>query len=240
MEETTIDEILEAQDGNQKLLNDIVEKNSRLVWSIVKRFKNGKVELEDLYQIGAMGLVKSIKRFDKNFNVKLSTFAVPYIVGEIKRFLRDDGFVKVSRSLKELNMKIEMLKKEYERQGKELDIEKIEEELKESKENILLALDVENNVKYIDEGNEDGSENLYNRIGVVSYEDETIRNIILREEFEKLEKKEREIIVLRYFFNHTQNDVAKRFGISQVQVSRVEKKILLKMRENIKEKLCEN
>lgn len=237
MEETTIDEILEAQDGNQKLLNDIVEKNSRLVWSIVKRFKNGKVELEDLYQIGAMGLVKSIKRFDKNFNVKLSTFAVPYIVGEIKRFLRDDGFVKVSRSLKELNMKIEMLKKEYERQGKELDIEKIEEELKESKENILLALDVENNVKYIDEENEDGSENLYNRIGVVSYEDETIRNIILREEFEKLEKKEREIIVLRYFFNHTQNDVAKRFGISQVQVSRVEKKILLKMRENIKEKL---
>ena len=237
MEETTIDEILEAQDGNQKLLNDIVEKNSGLVWSIVKRFKNGKVELEDLYQIGAMGLVKSIKRFDKNFNVKLSTFAVPYIVGEIKRFLRDDGFVKVSRSLKELNMKIEMLKKEYERQGKELDIEKIEEELKESKENILLALDVENNVKYIDEENEDGSENLYNRIGVASYEDETIRNIILREEFEKLEKKEREIIVLRYFFNHTQNDVAKRFGISQVQVSSVEKKILLKMRENIKEKL---
>ncbi len=237
MEETTIDEILEAQAGNQMLLNDIVENNSRLVWSIVKRFKNGKVELEDLYQIGAMGLVKSIKRFDKNFNVKLSTFAVPYIVGEIKRFLRDDGFVKVSRSLKELNMKIEMLKREYERQGKELDIEKIEEELKESRENILLALDVENSVKSIDEENEDGSENLYNRIGVASYEDETIRNIILKEELEKLEKMEREIIVLRYFFNHTQNDVAKRFGISQVQVSRVEKKILLKMRENIKEKL---
>ena len=113
MHETTIEEILEAQSGNQEMLNDIVENNSRLIWSIVKRFKNNKYETDDLFQIGAIGLVKSIKRFDNQYNVKLSTFAVPYIIGEIKRYLRDDGMVKVSRSLKELNIKIEMLRKQY-------------------------------------------------------------------------------------------------------------------------------
>ena len=156
LDETTIEEILEAQNGNQDLLNNIVEKNSRLVWSIVKRFKNGRIELEDLYQIGAMGLVKSIKRFDKNYNVKLSTFAVPYIIGEIKRYLRDDGAVKVSRSLKELNIKIEMLKKEYEKRGLELSLELIQKELKESKENILLAMESQMDIKSIDEENDDG------------------------------------------------------------------------------------
>ena len=149
MHETTIEEILEAQSGNQEMLNDIVENNSRLIWSIVKRFKNNKYETDDLFQIGAIGLVKSIKRFDNQYNVKLSTFAVPYIIGEIKRYLRDDGMVKVSRSLKELNMKIEMLRKQYEKEGKELTIEKIKEELKESKENILLALEAEREVKSI-------------------------------------------------------------------------------------------
>ena len=106
MYETTIEEILEAQSGDKEKLNDIVEKNSRLIWSIVKRFKNSRYETEDLFQIGALGFIKSIKRFDKEYNVKLSTFAVPYIIGELKRHFRDDGIVKVSRSLKELNMKI--------------------------------------------------------------------------------------------------------------------------------------
>ena len=237
MYETTIDEILEAQKGNQEILNDIVEKNSRLVWSIVKRFKNGRNEIEDLYQIGAMGLVKSIKRFDKNYNVKLSTFAVPYIIGEIKRYLRDDGIVKVSRSLKELNMKIEMLKKQYEKEGKELGIEEIQRELKESKDNILLALELEKDVKSIDEENEDGKENLLGRIGVESHEDHTIRNIILRDELQKLNEREREIIVLRYFYNKTQSEVATQYGISQVQVSRIEKQILKNMEKEFMEKV---
>lgn len=238
MYETTIDEILEAQSGNQEMLNNIVEKNSRLIWSIVKRFKNSRYETEDLFQIGALGFIKSIKRFDKEYNVKLSTFAVPYIIGELKRHFRDDGIVKVSRSLKELNMKIEMLRKQYEKEGKELTIEKIKEELKESKENILLALEVEREVKSIDEDMDDGSENmLIKQVKVESYEEETIRKLVLKEELNKLEEKERNIIVLRYFYNKTQSQIAEKYGISQVQVSRIEKKILLKMRENIKEKL---
>ena len=238
MYETTIEEILEAQSGDKEKLNDIVEKNSRLIWSIVKRFKNSRYETEDLFQIGALGFIKSIKRFDKEYNVKLSTFAVPYIIGELKRHFRDDGIVKVSRSLKELNMKIEMLRKQYEKEGKELTIEKIKEELKESKENILLALEAEREVKSIDEDMDDGSENmLIKQLKVESYEDETIRKLVLKEELNKLEEKERNIIVLRYFYNKTQSQIAEQYGISQVQVSRIEKKILLKMRENIKEKL---
>ena len=238
MYETTIEEILEAQSGDKEKLNDIVEKNSRLIWSIVKRFKNSRYETEDLFQIGALGFIKSIKRFDKEYNVKLSTFAVPYIIGELKRHFRDDGIVKVSRSLKELNMKIEMLRKQYEKEGKELTIEKIKEELKESKENILLALEAEREVKSIDEDMDDGSENmLIKQVKVESYEDETIRKLVLKEELNKLEEKERNIIVLRYFYNKTQSQIAEQYGISQVQVSSIDKNILLKMRENIKEKL---
>ena len=238
MYETTIEEILEAQAGNQEMLNNIVEKNSRLIWSIVKRFKNSRYETEDLFQIGAVGLIKSIKRFNPEYNVKLSTFAVPYIIGEIKRHFRDDGMVKVSRSLKDLNIKIEMLKKQYEKQGKELTIEKIREELKESKENIILALETEREIKSIDEEFDDGKETtLFNKIKVESHENETIRNLILKEELNKLEEKEKNIIILRYFYNKTQSQIADKYGISQVQVSRIEKRILLKMRGNIKEKL---
>lgn len=238
MHETTIEEILEAQSGNQEMLNDIVENNSRLIWSIVKRFKNNKYETDDLFQIGAMGLVKSIKRFDNQYNVKLSTFAVPYIIGEIKRYLRDDGMVKVSRSLKELNIKIEMLKKQYEKLGKELSINEIEKELKESKENILLALEANKEIKSIDEEFEDSNENiLFNKVKVESYEEDTIKKIILKQELEKLDEKERNIIILRYFYNKTQSQIASQYGISQVQVSRIEKIVLLKMRENIKEKM---
>ena len=238
MYETTIEEILEAQAGNQEMLNNIVEKNSRLIWSIVKRFKNSRYETEDLFQIGAVGLIKSIKRFNPEYNVKLSTFAVPYIIGEIKRHFRDDGMVKVSRSLKDLNIKIEMLKKQYEKQGKELTIEKIREELKESKENIILALETEREIKSIDEEFDDGKETtLFNKIKVESHENETIRNLILKEDLNKLEEKEKNIIILRYFYNKTQSQIAEKYGISQVQVSRIEKRILLKMRGNIKEKL---
>lgn len=238
MHETTIEEILEAQSGNQEMLNDIVENNSRLIWSIVKRFKNNKYETDDLFQIGAMGLVKSIKRFDNQYNVKLSTFAVPYIIGEIKRYLRDDGMVKVSRSLKELNTKIEMLRKQYEKLGKELSINEIEKELKESKENILLALEANKEIKSIDEEFEDSNENiLFNKVKVESYEEDTIKKIILKQELEKLDEKERNIIILRYFYNKTQSQIASQYGITQVQVSRIEKRVLLKMRENIKEKM---
>ncbi len=237
MEETTIEEILDAQNGNQEVLNHIVEVNSRLIWSIVRRFNSRKVEIEDLFQIGAIGLVKSIKRFDKRFNVKISTFAVPYIIGEIKVFLRDDGNIKVSRSIKELNYRIENLKKEYERQGKEITINILKKELNESKENIILALESNNNVQSIDDSTEDNKEKIYNKLKSDGYEDETIRKIVLKEELGKLEEIEKQIILDRFFYDKTQMEIAEKMKISQVQVSRLEKKILAKLRNNIKEKL---
>ena len=237
--ETTIEEILEAQNGDEEKFNQIVKTNEKLIWSIVKRFQNNKHETEDLFQIGALGFIKSIKRFDKNYNVQLSTFAVPYIIGEIKRFLRDDGTVKVSRSLKELNTKIKMLEKEYEKLGKELTIEVIEKELKESKENIILAMESDKAIKSIEEENEEGDKdsNTIKQIKVESHENDTIRNIILKDEIKKLNEKEKQIIILRYFYGKTQSEIAQKLNTSQVQISRIEKNILLKMRENIKERL---
>jgi len=237
--ETTIEEILEAQNGDEEKFNQIVKTNEKLIWSIVKRFQNNKHETEDLFQIGALGFIKSIKRFDKNYNVQLSTFAVPYIIGEIKRFLRDDGTVKVSRSLKELNTKIKMLEKEYEKLGKELTIEVIEKELKESKENIILAMESDKAIKSIEEENEEGEKdsNTIKQIKVESHENDTIRNIILKDEIKKLNEKEKQIIILRYFYGKTQSEIAQKLNTSQVQISRIEKNILLKMRENIKERL---
>ena len=237
--ETTIEEILEAQNGDEEKFNQIVKTNEKLIWSIVKRFQNNKHETEDLFQIGALGFIKSIKRFDKNYNVQLSTFAVPYIIGEIKRFLRDDGTVKVSRSLKELNTKIKMLEKEYEKLGKELTIEVIEKELKESKENIILAMESDKAIKSIEEENEEGEKdsNTIKQIKVESHENDTIRNIILNDEIKKLNEQHKQIRILRYFYGKTQSEIAQKLNTSQVQISRIEKNILLKMRENIKERL---
>lgn len=237
MEETTIEEILDAQSGNQEILNHVVEKNSRLVWSIVKRFNNRKIETEDLFQIGAIGLVKSIKRFKPEYNVKISTFAATYIIGEIKRFLRDDGSVKISRTIKELNYKIENLKREYEKIGKNITIQKLQEELKETKENIILALESNDSIKSLDEVTQDKKQKICNQLKVEGHEDETIKKIILKDELKKLSQKEKQIIIDRFFYDKTQTEIAKKMNISQVQVSRIEKKILIKMRKNIKEKL---
>ncbi len=235
MYETTLDEILEAKSGNKETLNTIVEKNSRLVWSVVKRFANRGHELEDLYQIGSIGFVKAIQRFDTSFDVKLSTFAVPYILGEIKRFIRDDGMVKVSRSLKELLTKINFLRKEYEKRGKKLEIKDIENELKESREDIILALETEKPIESIqaevfDDGNTEKQDVL---VIDKNEEEETVNKIIIKDEIERLSDRERNIIVMRYFKEKTQTEVAKIYGISQVQVSRIEKKILLEMRRRI-------
>ena len=134
--------IEQAQNGNKDDMTKLIEDNSRLVWSIVRRFNGRGYDIEDLYQIGCIGLIKAIQRFDTNFEVRLSTYAVPYILGEIKRFIRDDGPIKISRSIKELNIKIKELQNEYQNKyGKDISLEEIAKELKTSKEEIAMALD---------------------------------------------------------------------------------------------------
>ncbi len=208
-----------------------------LIWSIVKRFNGRGYDLEDLYQIGCMGFIKSIKRFDTNYDVKLSTYAVPYMIGEIKRYIRDDGPIKVSRGIKELGMKIRELQKEnMNKEGKELTIEELEAELKISKEDIALALEANNTVESIDNkfytDNKDGNSlNFIEKISSNKNEEEIITNkLAIKQLIEDLDKREKEIICLRFYKDKTQSQVAKILGITQVQVSRIERKILANMK----------
>lgn len=235
MYETCLDDILAAKSGDKDVFNKIIENNSKLVWSIVRRFSGRGHELEDLFQIGSMGFVKAIQRFDEEYDVKLSTFAVPYIMGEIKRFIRDDGAIKVSRSLKDLLTKINLLKREYEKTGRKLEISDIERELKESKEDIILALETQNPIESIqaevyEEGGVEKQEVL---VTDNDEEEDTVNKILIRDELKRLNEKERNIIIMRYFKEKTQMEVAKMYGISQVQVSRLEKKILGQIRNRI-------
>ena len=190
-----------------------------------------------------MGFIKAIKRFDTNYDVKLSTYAVPYMIGEIKRYIRDDGLIKVSRSIKELSVKIKEIQKEYYyKKGEEITISKISKELKASKEDILLAIESSNNVDSIENASyinhKDGNSiNLIDKLSNNKNEEEAITNkIAINQMMSKLETREKEIIMLRYYREKTQSEVAKILGITQVQVSRIEKKILNKMKIQLMDK----
>ena len=203
----------------------------------MKRFQGRGYELEDLYQIGCIGFIKSIKRFDTNFEVKLSTYAVPYMIGEIKRFIRDDGPIKVSRSIKELGIKIKELEKEYlNKKGEEISIEKISKELKVSKEDITIALEAGKNIESLENAtytnHKDGNSiSLKEQLSTNKDEAEIATNkIVLNELIKKLEKRDKEVIMLRFYKEKTQSQVAKILGITQVQVSRIERKILSNMK----------
>lgn len=237
MYEVETEEIINAQNKSEEALTNLVEKNSGLVWSIVKRFSGRGHSTEDLYQIGCIGLIKAIQRFDANYNAKLSTYAVPYIIGEIKRFIRDDGPIKVSRSIKELAMKIiELQRENLNKTGKELQINELAKILGIEKENIVVAMDAIRRPESIDEEiyDEVGGETKASRISTNKDETEkTINKICVQELIEELNEDEKQIILLRYYKGKTQSEVAQRLKISQVQVSRIEKKTLLKMRSKI-------
>lgn len=236
MNETLKKQILEAQAGNRVVLNDLVENNNGLIWSIVRRFEGRGYDLEDIYQVGAIGFIKSIQKFDFSYNVTLSTFAVSYIIGEIKRFLRDDGMIKVSRQIKELVIKTEKLKQEYEEKGKTITIEEIAKILNVTKEEIAVALESKNTIESLyEKENEDGI-CLLDKIRANDNEEEkTVTKLVLKESINKLKPREKEIIFLRYYKCQTQKDVAKTLGISQVQVCRLEKQILNTLQSELKE-----
>lgn len=211
-----------------------------MIWSIVRRFSGRGYELDDLYQIGCIGFIKSIQRFDTEFDVKLSTYAVPYILGEIKRFIRDDGPIKISRSIKEINSKINELQKEYFRKnGKEITLEIISKELRISKEEIAMAMESTKPITSIEQSNyrdnkTDKTISILEKIDAGKDEAELISNrLTIKELIGNLEGKEKQLIMLRYYSEKTQMQVAKILGITQVQVSRIEKKILSKMRAQL-------
>lgn len=223
-----------SQAGDKQARQQMIEGNTRLVWSIVQRFASRGADLEDLFQIGCIGLMKSVDKFDLSYEVKFSTYAVPMIIGEIQRFLRDDGMVKISRSIRELNFKIrhatdDFLKK-HERQPTILELASI---LEVSREEIVMATDALRDPASLQEQlyENDGGDALTLMDQMKDERSEkSFDHIPLRELLEKLEKREQMIIYLRYYLDCTQSDIAERLGISQVQVSRLEKKILSQLK----------
>ncbi len=231
------DLISKSQNGDREATAKIIEANQGLVWSVVKKFAGRGLEFDDLYQIGVIGLIKCIEKFDTSFEVKFSTYAVPMIMGEIRRFLRDDGMIKISRPIKELAIKIKYAKDEFTREkGVMPTISELAEMLGVTNEDIILALDVTRDVEslYQSANRSDGS-TVYLLDKVPSKnndEEKIIDNLALTQVIERLPNKEKEIIKLRYFEDKTQCEVAKIIGVSQVQVSRIEKKVLLTMRNS--------
>ncbi len=224
-----------AQTGDREACDILVKENMGLIWSIVRKFSNRGYELDDLFQIGAMGLIKCINKFDLSYDVKLSTYAVPMIIGEIKRFIRDDGIIKVSRTLKELAIKGKYTQEQIIKEtGETPTISEVARRLEVSVEDLQLALEANKDVEslYATVYQGDGSPVfLIDKIQQQTNSEETIvDNISLKEVIEKLNPKEKTIIELRYFKDKTQSEVAKEVGVSQVQVSRIEKKVLENMR----------
>lgn len=219
--------------GDKEARKRMIEGNTRLVWSIVQRFASRGVELEDLFQIGCIGLMKSIDKFDLSYEVKFSTYAVPMIIGEIRRFLRDDGMVKVSRSIRELNFKIRHATDDYMKtHEKPPSIMELANLLGVSHEDILMAADAMRDPASLHEQlfeNDGDSITLMDQMKDEKSE-LPFDYIPLKEVLKKLGKREQSIIYFRYFLDLTQTEIADRLGISQVQVSRLEKKILAQLK----------
>ena len=236
--EHTLALIARAHQGDKEARDTIFEENIGLIWSIVKRFQNRGVELEDLFQIGSIGLLKAVDKFDLSYDVKFSTYAVPMISGEIKRFLRDDGMIKVSRSLKEVCYKAYLAREKLEKElGRDTQIAEMAWEIGIPQEELMMALDSNVEIEslqktiYQGEGNDirliDKLEEKKNR------QEESLNRILLEEILGQLTVSERRLIYMRYFQERTQTEIARELGVSQVQVSRMEKKILKRLRDKM-------
>lgn len=241
MYENTYEKIVKAQSGDEEAMASLVKNNLGLVYNIAKRFSGRGYELEDLNQIGALGLIKSIKKFDTSFDVQLSTYSVPFIMGEIKRYIRDNGKIKVSRSIKELGAKINQIQKEYYlKNGQDIKIEQIAEILKVTKEDIALAIDANSSaiVTSINEPvySKESSKtlNVEDIIPDTKNQEAMINDkLTVNKLIEELQPQEKQIVMMRYYKGSTQTEVAKTLGISQVQVSRIEKRILYSMKQKL-------
>ena len=234
--EQTFELIRRSQDGDKEAKEQLIMLHSGLVWNVVRRFMGRGYETEDLYQIGAIGLIRAIDKFDFGYDVKFSTYAVPLISGEIKRFLRDDGMIKVSRTLKENQWKIKKAMEEMQHEkGREPTMEELSAALSMEPEEIMLSMEAVVEIESMEQNiyAKDGKElTLKDRLAADKNEQEELMDrLFLEQLLEKLSERERTLIGLRYFENKTQNQVAAILGISQVQVSRLEKKILRRLKE---------
>ncbi len=236
----SIELIKQSQKGDKQAREQVIKMNMPLVYSIVKRFHGRGYDAEDLSQIGAIGLIKAVDHFDTNYDVKFSTYAVPMITGEIKRFLRDDGMVKVSRSMKENGWRVKKAAEQLANElGREATLEELCSATEMRQEDVVLALEATSDVESLHKTvfQKEGSEiSLMERIPSEKNESEEVLNrVLLRQLMQELEEKERELLRMRYFEEKTQSQIAGLMGMNQVQVSRMEKKILRKLRMKFNE-----
>lgn len=236
--EHTLTLITLAHQGDKAARDTLIEENIGLVWSIVRRFQNRGVETEDLFQIGSIGLIKAVDKFDPSYEVQFSTYAVPMIAGEIRRFLRDDGMLKVSRSLKELAGRIYSTKDALEKKnGREPTLFEVADELGVSQEDLVLAMEAQTQVESLQQVIYQGEGSDISLMDKLEEEEnqseQVVDRLLLEEVLKTLEGRERQLIYMRYFQEKTQAVIARQLGISQVQVSRLEKKILGKLRKKI-------
>ena len=235
------DEVLklvkEAQEGSQEAKTTLINENSPLIKSAIKRFKDKGVDYDDLYQIGCIGFLKAIKNFNADFGVKFSTYVVPMVIGEVKRYMRDDGAIKVSRALKSLNLQINKYVELFiEKSQRKPSIEELAKHFKVEEQEIIMAMDSAKMPLSIFSPLDDDPESasLLDRIEPdEDVNEKMINDIALKEVVKKLDERDRKIILLRYYYDKTQSEIAKVLHISQVQVSRLENKIL----DNLKKKL---
>lgn len=227
-----------AQKGDREARERLVNCNLKLVFNLVKRFQNRGYEIEDLFQIGCIGLIKAIDKFDLSYNVRFSTYAVPMIVGEIRRFLRDDSPVKVSRSLKETAYRIQQTREQLiSRLGREPSVAEVAEELGIGREDVVSALEAAQAPASIYETlhQEDGDPiYLLDQLGNEESEAPWLDSITVKEILKQLPERDRQILLWRFFEDKTQSDIAHRLGLSQVQISRLERQALKKLRDLLK------
>lgn len=228
-----------AQSGDEESLERLILQNKGLIWCVVRKFSGRGIESDDLFQIGAIGLIKAINKFDTSFNVEFSTYAIPMILGEIRRFLRDDGIIKVSRSLKETAaMAKAAAEKISNEKGRDATVKEIADAISKNPDEVMLSLEAtqptESLYKTVNDSESSPillidklhSQNQHN-------EERFLTSIALKQAIEKLPIKEKQILLLRYYKEKTQSEVARIMGVSQVQISRIEKKLLGVLKQNI-------
>jgi RNA polymerase sporulation-specific sigma factor len=224
--------VSDAQNGSESAKTKLIEENSPLIKSVIRRFKNRGVEYEDLYQLGCIGFLKAIRNFQGEFGVKFSTYAVPMIAGEVKRFIRDDGYIKISRATKSLAGKINYFIEKFKAINQiSPDVETIAKEFNIEAQEVVFTLDsLKVPLSLYEKTDDDGNGQLLDKIAAKENTDDKIDRIILNDIIQDLPEREKKIILLRYYRDKTQSEVAEALNVSQVQISRLETKILNKIR----------
>ena len=233
--EETLNLIALAQSGNNNAKEILICENSPLIKSVIRRYKNKGVDDEDLYQFGSLGFIKAINNFSPDYNVKFSTYAVPMIAGEVKRFLRDDGSIKVSRSIKHNATLIKSYITSYQAEkGFEPTVDDIAKRFNLEPHDVILSLEASVQPASIDDKYDDEDDSLAERTQDNFSPEKLVDKIVIRDMINGLPAREKQVIIMRYYLDKTQTEIAKSLGVSQVQISRIENKILENFKEMIK------